>query len=193
MNRTEYIKELSRRLKYIPGEDREDAIEYYNELMSDMGIGEADDVSEKLENPKDAAKKILEECTKKHVDEYEENKTAKGRATIAWLYVLGALSLPLSLPLAIVVLVLAFALVIVIASLFISFAATAVALVAAGLASFVFMWTAPGIAQKMVIFGMGITSLALGVLIGFGIYYGARALIRVTFRRKRSKTEETIQ
>ena len=43
MNRADYIKELGKRLKYIPKEDRDDAIEYYTELISDMGIDENED------------------------------------------------------------------------------------------------------------------------------------------------------
>ena len=191
MNRAEFISELDKRLKYIPREDREDAIEYYTELISDMGFADSDDVTVKLGSAKDAAKKILDECTQKHVDEYEEKKTVKGHATVVWLTILGILSLPLSLPLAITVLALVFTLLVVVAAVFIALAATAVSLVFAGAAALIAGWFAPGVAQKAVILGMGLCSLAVGVLLGFGLFYLIRAIFRKVFRRGNKKTEET--
>ena len=190
MNRNDFIKELEKRLKYIPREDREDAVEYYTELMSDMGLDDTADVSEKLGSPKEAAKKILDDCTEKHVQEYEEKKTVKGHATVVWLTILGFLSLPLSLPLAIVVLALAFSLIIVIISLIIAFAATSIALVVGGVGGLVFMWMAPGIAQKAVMLGMGLCTLALGILIGLGVFYTVRAMITRIFRRGHKSLKE---
>ncbi len=189
MNRADFIKELDKRLKYIPKEDREDAIEYYTELISDMGLGENDDVAAKLGSPKEVAKQIVDECTQKHVDAYEENKTAKGRATVVWLSILGALSLPLSLPLAIVVLALAFTVIVVVLSLFISFAAASVALVLEGVASLIVMWTAPSFAQMAVVLGIGLTSIALGTLMGFGTFYLGRLIVRKIFRRGADRKE----
>ncbi len=190
MNKSEYLKELGKRLKYIPKEDKEDAIEYYTELMSDMGIDDTADVTEKLGSPKDAAKNIIDECTQKHVDEYEENKTVKGHATVVWMSILGALSLPVSIPLAIVVLALVFTLIVVCISLIISFAVTAVALVLSGIACLVLMWMAPGVAQKAVVFGCGISSLGLGILLGFGLFYLIRFITRKIFRRNKDNTKE---
>ncbi len=184
MNKTAFLKELEKRLKYLPKEDREDALEYYTELMNDMELSETDDVTEMLGSAKDAAKKILDECTQKHVDAYEENKTAKGRATIVWLTILGILSLPVSLPLAILVLGLAFALIAVLISLMLSLVAVSIALVVASLACFVFTFMAPGLAQKAVILGIGLTCLGLGVLLGFGLYYLFKMIINRIFHRK---------
>ena len=191
MNKAEYLKELEKRLKYIPKEDREDALEYYTELISDMELDDAADVIEKLGTPKDAAKKIVDECGEKAEQAYEENKTVKGHATVVWLSILGALSLPLSLPLAIVVLALAFSLIVVIVSILLTLAVTAFALVVGGVGSLVVMWAAPGIAQKLVILGMGLVSLAFGVLMGIGVFYLTRLIIRGLFRRNRKDKKET--
>ncbi|MCR5831922.1 MAG: DUF1700 domain-containing protein [Lachnospiraceae bacterium] len=191
MNKAEYLKELEKRLKYIPKEDREDALEYYTELISDMELDDAADVIEKLGTPKDVAKKIVDECGEKAEQAYEENKTVKGHATVVWLSILGALSLPLSLPLAIVVLALAFSLIVVIVSILLTLAVTAFALVVGGVGSLVVMWAAPGIAQKLVILGMGLVSLAFGVLMGIGVFYLTRLIIRGLFRRNRKDKKET--
>ena len=193
MNKEGFLKELDQRLKYIPKEDREDAIEYYTELISDMELDEAQDVTERLGSPKECAKKILDECTQKHVDEYEENKTIKGHATVVWLTIIGILSLPVSLPLAIAVIAIAIALVVVAAALIISFAAAAIALVISGLVSLVAMWAAPGFSQKLVILGMGLTALAFGTLLGFGVYELTALIIRKIFRRDKESVKEIKQ
>lgn len=184
MNKTAFIKELNKRLKYIPKEDREDAIEYYTELMTDMELSDTDDVTERLGTPKEAAKQILNDCTQKHVDAYAEKKTVKGHATVIWLSILGVLSLPLSLPLAVVVLTLAIVLIIVALAILISLCAAALSLVVTGLASFVFMWTAPGFGQGLVVFGSGLCMLGLGGLIGYGLFALIRAIIRKIFGRR---------
>ena len=191
MNKAEFIKELEKRLKYIPKEDREDAIEYYNELISDMELDEAADVTDRLGTPKDVAKTIVDECGQKAEQAYEEKKTVKGHATAVWLSVLGLLSLPLSLPLAIVVLALVFSLIVVIISVLLSLAVTALALVVGGVGSLVIMWAAPGVAQKLVVLGMGLICLAMGVLMCFGVFYLTRLIIRGVFRRNRKDKKET--
>ena len=193
MNKEGFIKELDKRLKYIPKEDREDAIEYYTELISDMGLDEAQDITERLGSPKECAKKILDECTQKHVDEYEENKTVKGHATVVWLTIIGVLSLPVSLPLAVAVIIIALALVIVAFSVFLSLAVAAVALVFSGLVALIAMWLAPGFSQKLVVFGMGLAALGLGTLIGFGVYMLIRLIVRKIFRRDTKVVKETEQ
>lgn len=190
MNKAAYLKELDKRLKYIPKEDREDAIEYYTELMSDMGLDEADDVESRLGSAKEAAKKILDECTNKHIEAYEEKKTLKGHATVVWLSILGALSLPVSLPLAAAVLVIAVALVIVIVALLIVFAAVSFALVVSGLACFVVMWMAPGFVQKIAVLGYGLCALGAGSLLGFGLFALVRLIFRKIFKKRENLTQE---
>ncbi len=184
MNKTAFIKELNKRLRYIPGEDRQDAVEYYTELMADMGFDETEDVIPRLGSPKDAAKKILDECTQKHVDEYAQKKTVKGHATVVWLSVLGVLSLPLSLPLAVVILVLAVAIIAVVISVLVSLAAASIALVVSGLISLGALFAVPGFTQKMVVLGTSFIALGLGSLIGYGLFVLIRLIYRKLFCKK---------
>ncbi len=189
MNKAEFLNELDKRLKYIPREDREDAIEYYTELMSDMGFDDTEDVSLKLGSAKDAAKKILDETTQKHVSAYEEKKTVKGHATVVWLTILGLLSLPISLPLAIAVIAIAFAVIVTIIAVIIAVAATGAGLVVGGLGSLIVMWFAPGFGQKAVILGTGLCAIAVGVLLCIGMYCLVGFIFRKIFRRDRKKEE----
>ncbi|MBO4901986.1 MAG: DUF1700 domain-containing protein [Lachnospiraceae bacterium] len=188
MNKNAFIKELSKRLRYIPKEDREDAVEYYTELMSDMGFDETEDVTVRLGTAKDAAKKILDDCTQKHADDYAEKKTLKGHATVVWLSVLGVMSLPVSLPLAIIVLAFAITMIVVVLTLLISFAVVALSLVFAGLACLAGVFIAPGI-QKLTVFGTGLASLGIGFLLGYGLFALIRALFRKMFRRDKAESK----
>ena len=45
MNKTEFLKALTKQLKYLPKEDREDAISYYSEYFEDSGIDDNEDVA----------------------------------------------------------------------------------------------------------------------------------------------------
>ncbi|MBR6451953.1 MAG: DUF1700 domain-containing protein [Lachnospiraceae bacterium] len=193
MNKSAYIKELEKRLKYIPKEDREDAVAYYTELMDDMGLDETEDVEGRLGSAKDAAKKIIDDATDRHIEAYEEKKSVKGHATVVWLSILGVLSLPVSLPLAAVVLSLAVTLVVVFIAILISLAAAAIGLFVGGLCCLVVMFLAPGFTQKLVVFGTGLAGIAIGGLLGYGVFALVRLLIRVIFRRGKSHGAETAQ
>ncbi len=183
MNKSAYIKELEKRLKYIPREDREDAVAYYTELMADMGVDETEDVEARLGSAKDAAKQIIDEATDKHIEAYQEKKSFKGHATVVWLTILGILSLPLSLPLAAVVLVLAVAMIVVCIAVLISLAAAAIGLFVGGLGSLIIAFFAPGFTQKLVVFGTGLAAVAIGGLLGYGVFALTRLLVRAIFRK----------
>ena len=103
MNKEQFLKELNAKLKYLPEADRSDAIRFYDEYISEMELADDEDVAAKLGTPKEVAADIISQCTQKHMDNENEQKTVKGSATTAWLIILGILSLPLSLPIAIVV------------------------------------------------------------------------------------------
>ena len=68
MNKKEFLGSLEKHLKYLPKEDREDALNYYSEYIDDYNFAENEDISAKLGNPKDIAKNIIKECAEKHID-----------------------------------------------------------------------------------------------------------------------------
>ena len=45
MNKTEFIKQLEKRLRRLPKEDREDAIRYYEEYFEEMNWVDKDGVA----------------------------------------------------------------------------------------------------------------------------------------------------
>ena len=165
MNKETFLKELEKRLRYIPAEDRADAIEYYEGYIQDMELAGDDDVVSKLGTPKEVAKTILDECTNKHIDRANEQKTVKSRATVVWLSVLGILSLPVSLPLAVGLIVVVLALAVAGLAVVISLIAAAVGIAVGGLAAIFWGFFVPGIGQKLFTIGTGLVLTGGAVLI----------------------------
>ncbi len=180
MNKETFLKELEKRLRYIPAEDRADAIEYYEGYIQDMELAGDEDVVSKLGTPKEVAKIILDECTNKHIDRANEQKTVKSRATVAWLSVLGILSLPLSLPLAIGVIAVVLALAVAGLAVVISLIAAAVGIAVGGVASIFWGFFVPGIGQKLFTIGTGLVltggAVLICLLIG-GMIKGTRSVM----------------
>ena len=124
MTKSEFLKELEKKLRHIPKEDREDALRYYDEYIDEMNLPPDADVRSRLGDPKDVARDIINNCTKKHMD----GKGVKEKAKSLWLVILSLFVSPLALPLA-----LAIAAVIVVAVIVVILAVLAVAaLVVAG-------------------------------------------------------------
>ena len=72
MNKKEFMGSLEKQLKYLPKEDRNDALNYYSEYIVDAGLSDNDDISANLGNPKDIAKNIIKECAEKHIDSHNK-------------------------------------------------------------------------------------------------------------------------
>lgn len=99
MTKHEFLNELEKRLRHMPREDREDALRYYSEYIDDMNLPPDADVSARLGNPKDVAKEIINNCTKKHMD----GKGLKEKGKSLWLIILSLFVSPLALPLALAI------------------------------------------------------------------------------------------
>ena len=189
MNRNEFLKELEKRLLYIPAEDRQDALEYYDEYISDMGLSDEDDVIAKLGTPKDVAHNIIDDCTQKHIEKGKEKKTVKNKATVLWLSLLGLLSLPVSLPLAIAVIIIALAFVIVIAALLFAVFVTSAAFVISGIVSLFIGIFIPGFGQKIFTIGVGLALTGAGLLLGTLVVILTKGIIGLISRKKAGNKE----
>lgn len=87
MNKQEYIEELSRLLRKLPKEDREDIISDYEEHFA-IGLGKGrseEEISRALGNPKNVAKQIKAD----HMVKIAENKPSVGGIIEAILAAMG--------------------------------------------------------------------------------------------------------
>lgn len=165
MNKKEFLAALSKQLRLLPKEDREDAITFYTEYLEDSGFDENEDVTAKLGKPKEVAKNIIADCTMKHIEQNEEKKSAKKTASIIWLAIISILTLPITLPLAVCLVILALVLLLMILFVFVWFLAIGIIVMGSGVAVFFAGIFAPGIGQKLVCFGTSAVLLGVGLAI----------------------------
>ncbi|MCR5846886.1 MAG: DUF1700 domain-containing protein [Lachnospiraceae bacterium] len=167
MNKSEFLKALTKQLKYLPKEDREDAISYYTEYFEDSGIDENEDVSLRFGDPKKLAGEIINATTMKHIYDNEAKRSPKKTAKIIWISIISILSLPISLPIAICLLIVVLTLFITLFAVFLAFLWSAIAIMAAGVGIFIAGFFVAGIGQKLVCFGIGLIVFAVGMAICF--------------------------
>jgi len=165
MDKREFMGSLEKHLRYLPKDDKKDALEYYSEYIEDIGFQGNEDICSKLGDPKDIAKNIIAECSQKHIDERNEKKSAKNGAAVVWMTILMIFSLPVTLPLALTILILFFSVLLVAACAVFSIAITGLALFLSGLLFSLMAFFAPTFAQKAVIFGIALISIAIGILL----------------------------
>lgn len=176
MNRNEYLRELERRLRGIPKEDREDALRYYSELIDDMGRGPNEDVVQDLGPVKNAAKSILDECGEKYASQVHESGRGTGKAI--WLLALGLLSAPVTIPVAIV-------LIVCVLSIYLVIAVISFSMLAAGIGVFAGLIFIPGVSSKFLALGAGLVFIGLGILVGMGFVALLKLIVRVLGNRRK--------
>lgn len=169
MNKQQYLTELEKSLQSLPKKDRDDAMLFYEEYVSEMAENNPEKL-ESLDHPVQVAAQIKAEVAMRNTDE-KDVKKKKGIST-AWTVLLAIFALPIGLPIAITVAVLALSLIIVAFALVISLFAVAVSIVVTG-----FMSIISGVAMiptslPVTIFyvGSGLFALGIGYMLSIGFY-----------------------
>jgi uncharacterized membrane protein len=186
MNKKAFMEELKRRLKHLPKDDREDALNYYAEYLEEMGVDEMEDVTQRIGSPKEVARELLCDCTQKRMDEQKEHGGVKNSAKLVWLIILGIWASPIAIPMAFVVLVLLFAVLVVLLSVLFAIGCTGLALLFSGVFVFLAVLWAVGLAQKLVCAGVALVLCAVGVLLIIAVVWLAERMVRgiaVIFRK----------
>ncbi|MBQ4058996.1 MAG: DUF1700 domain-containing protein [Lachnospiraceae bacterium] len=165
MNKKAFMEELKRRLKHLPKDDREDAITYYEEYLADMDLEDTEDVTAKLGSPKEIAREIIANCTEKRIDNQKEKGGVKNSATMIWTVILGICAAPFAIPLIGAMLIVLFALLLVVISFVFAIGLAGICFVIVGVCSAMATIFATGLGQKLVCLGMGLTGIAIGVLL----------------------------
>lgn len=175
MTRDEYIRELSKYLRRLPKQDREDAVIYYQEYFDEAGEENFQTVIEELGNPKKLAKEITISCVEKRFDEEEEiwdiqeNKKEKRNGNIGWLIFLAVMALPMSpvvLALILVLFLLIGCLFLGIGACIVSGAATFVMGGLSVIVGIVLLFIKPS--NVLLVAGAGLCCLSLGILVFVG-------------------------
>lgn len=111
MNKEEYLKKLRSKIKKLPQEEIEAALDYYEEYFEEAGEDSTEAVIKRLGSPSYAASQIMADYAVKDID--NETKTAKKSVSSIWLIIMAIFAAPIGLPLLLAVILLIFTLVIV--------------------------------------------------------------------------------
>ena len=165
MDKQTFMQELEHRLRHLPEEDKNDALEYYSEYIDDMHLEPYSDVCVHLGTPKEVARQIIAQTTERKVEEQQESRTTKGFGGVLKLAMLGIFAAPLALPFAIVIFILFLTLIITLGSLLFAFGVSGIAVIASGIGLIVMSFMTFDFAQKCVILGSGFVCAGVGIFL----------------------------
>lgn len=164
MNRSEYMKRLGYRLRRLPKEDFDRAMEYFTEYFEEAGPENEQQAIEDLGAPEAAADQIVRDMAFENAQ--EPNKSVKRGFSTVWVGILAIFAAPVGLPLAfaIALVLLAFliAIVAVIFAVFISAFSVAIVSVPSMVIGVILLFTSP--ANGIATIGMSLIGAGLGII-----------------------------
>ncbi len=177
MNKQEYMRQLEIKLKRLPKDDFERAIEYYEEYFAEAGEEHEQKAIEDLGSPQEAADQIIKDFALNYSK--EPVKDVKSGMNALWVGVLALFAAPLALPLMAAGIVLCFAMGIVVLSLLVALVLTAASTVLIGPFSIIagFMSITKSVPVFLTCVGMGLLATAAGSALTYTGYVLCRRFI----------------
>ena len=171
MNKQEYMRQLEIKLKRLPKDDFERAIEYYEEYFAEAGEEHEQKAIEDLGSPQEAADQIIKD--------FALNYSKEPGMNALWVGVLALFAAPLALPLMAAGIVLCFAMGIVVLSLLVALVLTAASTVLIGPFSIIagFMSITKSVPVFLTCGGMGLLATAAGSALTYTGYVLCRRFI----------------
>ena len=121
MNKNQFLKKLSKLLKSLPPEEREAALNYYQEYFDEAGPENEQRIISELGSPEKVAAEVLAGSTQSGTAATTAPK--KGGIGVIWTVILSILAAPIALPLAIASICIVTALAAALIGIFIAFLA----------------------------------------------------------------------
>lgn len=180
MNKTEFLEQLRRKLKNLPPDEANEALSYYEEYFSDAGPeNEAATIAE-LGSPAEVAAGIISDYAIKDVSGDGDKKSTGSSLSVIWIVILGIFASPIALPLAIAAVAVIMALLISVFAVFLSLAASAIALIASGLFALICgaIVMFQSFASGIFFIGTGLVTIALGGALGLFIIWLTKITVR---------------
>ncbi|QED49354.1 DUF1700 domain-containing protein [Cytobacillus dafuensis] len=165
MSKEEYLKELRQKLKKLPNDEVDAALDFYGEYFDEAGEENTEQIIKKLGSPSLVASQILAEYAVKGLDN-EASTTKKGFSAI-WFIILAILASPIALPLLILIISLVFALVLMFGAFIFTFFTVIFALVFSGIISAIagFAVITQHWQTSLFFIGIGLTASGIGILL----------------------------
>ena len=178
MNKNTFLSELSRKLRCLPRQECDDALNYYNEYFLDAGIGDMDDVTPLVGTVDEVADRIREECTDKQIDKVNEEGGIKNSTTAIWLIIIGIFAAPIAFPVALTIAILAFTLVIVAGSIILALLISAFAIFIVGFVLIPSVFWCSSFVQGLVLLGIAFVLIGLGGLMLIAFFKLGQLLVK---------------
>lgn len=165
MTKETYLNQLRHKLKKLPEEEIEAAIEYYTEYFDEAGEENSQSVIDELGSPASVASKILADFAVKDLTNHP-NSAKKGLSAV-WLIVLAIFASPIAIPLLIGIFALVFGLIVTGAAFALSFFAFIFSLIVGGIASIIggFAIITQHIPSALFFIGIGLTIGGIGLIL----------------------------
>ncbi|PMC35649.1 hypothetical protein CJ195_17835 [Bacillus sp. UMB0899] len=165
MSRDEYLKKLRSKIKKLPNEEIEEAIDYYEEYFVEAGEENTESVIARLGSPSYVASQILADYAIKDLD--SQKSSTKKNFSAMWFIILAIFASPIALPLVLVIICLAFTLILLCGVTILTFFVFVVSLPLSGFFS---MIAGIGVIaqdwQTSIFFiGIGLIAIGIGVLL----------------------------
>ncbi len=164
MNKEKFLETLRKKLRHLPKEDLEDAMNYYTEYLDEMQLQDDEDVTKRIGTPSDIAREIIRNSTDKHIELQKEKGSFTNNKNLLTLILLGICTTPITIPLIAVIVTLFVACVSVAFAVVVSIIAVGVSLVIAGIAVLPAIIWAVTIPQKLVCLGISLFCLGISIL-----------------------------
>ncbi|MEG2339029.1 MAG: DUF1700 domain-containing protein [Clostridium sp.] len=170
MNKKQFINDLDKRLKRLPKEERDNAIDYYVEYFEEAGFDDDYNVLIDVDHPVDIAPHILADYALK--DEEEVGAKKKKGLSGVWFVILAILAAPIGLPLALAGVSIIFAILVVIISVTFAFSAVGLSLLGSGIFTIIVGLSVASSDLPTTVFflGVGLMTIGIGALCGLFVW-----------------------
>ncbi|MGI6070676.1 MAG: DUF1700 domain-containing protein [Blautia sp.] len=178
MTKTEYLNYLSRRLRRLPKEDFDIAMEYFTEYFDEAGPENEQQAIRDLGSPEDAADAIIRDMAYQQLNTPPQEKSLKRNLSTIWIVILAIFASPIALPLAIAGCAVIFSVVIAILSLIASVILVAICMIGASIISVIagiwLLFTSP--INGMAVLGAGLIAVGISILITYAAIWLCKKL-----------------
>lgn len=182
MNKQEYMKQLKQKLRRLPKEDFEHAVEYYEEYFAEAGEENEARAIEDLGTPQEAADQIIRNMALNYSKEPVKN--VKSGMNAVWVAILAVFAVPIAFPLLLTGVILAIVMVLVTWLLLLTLMIVAACAVITGPVTVIAGFTV--ITKSIPLFftcaGVGLLCIGIGAAGTYGVYLLCRHFLELTLK-----------
>lgn len=184
MTKEAYMEELRKKLKRLPKDNFEQAIEYFEEYFAEAGDENAAQAIEDLGSPQLAADQIIRDFAIDNGKKGEAKKDVRKGIDGVWIVILAIFASPIAFPIVLAAAVLLIMFLLVVILLLVSFGLVGVALVLTVPVAMIgaFNMLFQNVSVALVCVGIALISVALGVMIVYASYLLIRKFLYCVVR-----------